>query len=127
MDALSDVLHTVRLKGGVFLHADFTEPWCLSSHIEPGICASFLGESSEIIPYHYVIEGHLRVQVADGPPCELDPGGLVLLPRNDFHLLGGNLRLRPTVDWRPSDSAATVSGRGSCAASSRARTCRPIP
>ncbi len=60
------------------------------------MCASFLGESAEIIPYHYVIEGHLRVQVADEPPCELDPGSLVLLPRNDAHLLGGDLRLPPT-------------------------------
>jgi AraC-like DNA-binding protein len=111
MDALSDVLHTVRLKGGVFLHADFTEPWCLSSHIEPGICASFLGESSEIIPYHYVIEGHLRVQVADGLPCDLDPGGLVLLPRNDFHLLGGDLRLRPT----PSASVVQLPADGGLA------------
>jgi AraC-like DNA-binding protein len=96
MDALSDVLRTVRLKGGVFLHAEFTEPWCLSSHIEPGLCASFLGENAEIIPYHYVLEGRLHVQVADEPGCELDPGGLVLLPRNDPHLLGGDLHLPPT-------------------------------
>jgi AraC-like DNA-binding protein len=96
MDALSDVLRTVRLKGGVFLHAEFSDPWCLSSQIEPGLCASFLGESAEIIPYHYVIEGRLRVQVADAPVCELEPGGLVLLPRNDAHLLGGDLRLPPT-------------------------------
>ena len=96
MDALSDVLHTVRLKGGVFLHAEFSQPWCLSSQIEPGMCASFLGETSEIIPYHYVIEGRLRVQVANEPVCELRPGGLVLLPRNDAHLLGGDLRLPPT-------------------------------
>jgi Cupin len=31
MDALSDVLRVVRLKGGVFLHAEFTAPWCISS------------------------------------------------------------------------------------------------
>ena len=29
MDALSDVLRVVRLKGGVFLHAEFTAPWCI--------------------------------------------------------------------------------------------------
>jgi hypothetical protein len=29
MDALSDVLRVVRLKGGVFLHAEFTAPWCV--------------------------------------------------------------------------------------------------
>ena len=95
MDALSDILRTVRLKGGVFLHAEFAQPWCLSSQIAPGMCASFLGEAAEIIPYHYVIDGRLRVQVTDEPVCELDAGGLVLLPRNDAHLLGGDLRLPP--------------------------------
>lgn len=113
MDALSDVLRTVHLKGGVFLHAEFSQPWCLRSKIEPRMCASFLGESSEIIPYHYVIEGRLRVQVANEPVCELGPGGLVLLPRNDSHLLGGNLRLPPTVTekvvQRPGDGGlATI-------------------
>jgi hypothetical protein len=33
MDALSDVLRVVRLKGGVFLHAEFTAPWCIFSQI----------------------------------------------------------------------------------------------
>lgn len=28
MDALSDVSRVVRLKGDVFLHAEFTAPWC---------------------------------------------------------------------------------------------------
>jgi hypothetical protein len=35
MDALSDVLRIVRLKGGVFLHAEFTEPWCVFSQTTP--------------------------------------------------------------------------------------------
>ena len=29
MDALSDVLRVAHLTGGVFLHADFTAPWCI--------------------------------------------------------------------------------------------------
>ena len=28
---LSDVLRVVRLKGGVFLRAEFTAPWCIFS------------------------------------------------------------------------------------------------
>lgn len=96
MDALSEVLRTVRLKGGVFLHAEFKGPWCLSAHIQPESCSPFLGETSEIIPYHYVVEGRLRMQLEDEPPYEVGPGGLVLLPHNDHHLLGGDLRLPPT-------------------------------
>ncbi len=96
MDALSEVLRTVRLKGGVFLHAEFTDPWCLSAHIRPESCDPFLGETSEIIPYHYVVDGQLRMQLEDEPPYEVGPGGLVLLPHNDHHLLGGDLQLPPT-------------------------------
>ena len=28
MDALSDVLKSVRLEGAVYLNAEFTAPWC---------------------------------------------------------------------------------------------------
>jgi len=31
MDALSDVLRVARLNGGVFLHAEFFEPWCMAA------------------------------------------------------------------------------------------------
>ncbi|MGE0372310.1 MAG: AraC family transcriptional regulator [Gammaproteobacteria bacterium] len=96
MDALSDVLRTVRLKGGVFLHAEFTDPWCLGAKIDPGGLTRFLGETAEFIPYHYVVEGHLRMRMDTGHLYELGPGGLVLLPRNDYHVLGGDLRLTPT-------------------------------
>jgi AraC-like DNA-binding protein len=96
MDALSEVLRTVRLKGGVFLHAEFSEPWCLGVKVLPEGCAPFLGETSEIIPYHYVVDGRLKVQVPDGPLYELGSGGLALFPRNDYHLLGGDPRLPPT-------------------------------
>jgi AraC-like DNA-binding protein len=95
MDALSDVLRTVRLKGGVFLHAEFSEPWCLGVKVLPESCAPFLGETSEIIPYHYVVDGRLRVRVPGGPIYELASGGLALFPRNDAHLLGGDLGLPP--------------------------------
>ena len=29
MDALSDVLKSVRLEGAVYLNAEFTAPWCI--------------------------------------------------------------------------------------------------
>lgn len=62
----------------------------------PESCAPFLGETAEIIPYHYVVDGHLRIQVTDGPVHEVGAGGLALFPRNDYHLLGGDLGLPPT-------------------------------
>ena len=29
MDALSDVLKSVRLEGAIYLNAEFTAPWCI--------------------------------------------------------------------------------------------------
>jgi hypothetical protein len=42
MDALSDLLRVVRLKGGVFLHAEFTTPWCIFSQVTPQDCQPLL-------------------------------------------------------------------------------------
>lgn len=96
MDALSDVLRTTRLKGGVFLHADLADPWCLAVRVAPESCNPYLGEAAEVIPYHYVLEGSLRIRLDDHTACELRPGELAMFPRNDYHLLGGDLSLPPT-------------------------------
>lgn len=35
MDTLSEILRTVRLKGGVFLDARFTPPWSVVTALTP--------------------------------------------------------------------------------------------
>ena len=95
MDALSDVLRVVRLKGGVFLHAEFTAPWCIQSQIAPEDCSVLLGEVEHVVLYHYVVEGRLRAQVLNGQPVEIEAGEAVILPHNDAHLLGSHLDLPP--------------------------------
>jgi hypothetical protein len=53
MDALSDVLRVAQLTGGVFLHADFFAPWCVSARVAPEHCAPNLGPASHhLIVYH---------------------------------------------------------------------------
>lgn len=97
MDALSDVLRSARLTGGVFLHADFTAPWCMAAKVAPEHCAPYLGPTSHLVLYHYIVEGGVRVRVdAEGQEeIELGPGEVVLLPRNDLHLMGSDLSLPP--------------------------------
>ncbi len=97
MDALSDVLRTMRLKGGVFLHGEFSDPWCISSKVEPQSCAPYLGETAHVIPYHFVIEGRMRVRLPGGDTFEMGPGESVMFPHNDRHILGSDTD-RPPVD-----------------------------
>src|SRR5262245_65759136 len=93
MDALSDVLRVAHLTGGVFLHAEFFEPWCMASQLKPEHCASCLGLTSHLILYHYVVEGRLSVQMEGGEPFELASAGVGLFTRNDRQLPGGRLEL----------------------------------
>lgn len=94
-DALSDVLRVVRLFGGVFLHADFTEPWCLTSQVKPDDCGQLLPDVEHIILYHYVVVGRMAVQVGDEPAVEVGAREAVILPRNDVHRMGSDLGLKP--------------------------------
>lgn len=95
MDALSDVLRFVRLTGGVFLDAEFTSPWCVTAKVGPEDCRPFLADPCHLIAYHYVVTGRLLLQVEGEPVVAVQAGEAVLLPRNDAHLLGSALNLRP--------------------------------
>jgi AraC-like DNA-binding protein len=99
MDALSDVLRVAHLTGGVFLHAEFFAPWCMAARVAPEHCAPVLGPASHLILYHYVIEGELdlRVEGEDGETLALAAGEVVLLPRNDLHVMGSDLNLPPAM------------------------------
>ncbi len=93
MDALSDVLRAAHLSGGVFLHAEFTAPWCVATRVTSQLCAPFLGPSAHLVPYHYVIEGEFLVALEGGAPQDLRTGDVVLFPRNDTHVLGSDVGL----------------------------------
>ena len=99
MDALSDVFRVAQLTGGVFLHADFFEPWCVAARLSPEHCAPVLGPASDLIIYHYIVEGDVRIRLdgAQGEDIRLGPGDVALLPRNDLHLMGSDLSLPPVA------------------------------
>jgi AraC-like DNA-binding protein len=54
---------------------------------------------SQVILYHYVIEGdfRLRVQGESVEPLILKTGEVVMLPRNDLHLMGSDLSMPPVM------------------------------
>src|SRR5579859_3615882 len=96
MDALSDVLRVAQLSGGVFLHAEFTAPWCLAARMSPELCAPMLGPTVHLVPYHYVVQGELRIALERGDPFTVCEGEMVLFPGNDLHYMGSDLALRAT-------------------------------
>lgn len=89
MDALSDVLHVLRLSGALFLDAEFTAPWCVmsNSHLNPGQHTVF---------FHWLIEGRCQARLATGGEIfDIAAGDLLMMPRDETHLMGSDLQLEP--------------------------------
>jgi AraC-like DNA-binding protein len=95
MDALSQVLRSIRLTGGVFVEARFTAPWCVSSQITPEDCTAYMAAPAQIIAYHFVIGGRLVCEIEGEDAMEVDAGEVILLPRNDSHVLASATGLTP--------------------------------
>ena len=95
MDALSDLLHAVKLNGALFLEARFTAPWCVETHPSYG-AAEMLRPLNPVVFFHMVTEGRCKVRLAaGGEPIDLASGDLVLMPQGDTNLLGSDLQLAP--------------------------------
>lgn len=96
MNALLDALRTHRLTGGIFLDCEFTAPWCVTSTAigpqEVGLLA--MPCPAHVIAYHYVMQGHVLLQVANQEPVAIEGGEVVVFPANDRHRLGSDLSIK---------------------------------
>jgi AraC-like DNA-binding protein len=87
MDTLSEILRTVRLKGGVFLDARFTPSWSFASALTPDDLLPYMARPEVLCALHYVISGEMYVEVEGEEPLHVKSGELVLLPRNAPHVM----------------------------------------
>jgi len=96
MDALSDVLKSVRLEGAVFLNAEFTAPWCIRGRYGLTSVRERLAGAEHVVFFHFLVEGRCRVRLAEGGEMlEVAAGDVVLFPQDDQHLMGSDLQLAP--------------------------------
>jgi len=77
------------------MQGQFVDPWCISVKVLPESCSPYLGDTAHVIPYHFIVEGHLQVRMEDGLQFELGPGDSVMFPHNDLHLLGSDVSRAP--------------------------------
>jgi AraC-like DNA-binding protein len=95
MDVLSDVLRVIRLKGALYLNAEFREPWCVAAPSGAEL-ASVLSPSSEHMAIcHLIIEGRCWAQLPDGEAVALQAGDVVVLPHGNAHLMGSGMHHTP--------------------------------
>jgi len=87
MDAFSEVLSGVRLKGAMFFSAEFSAPWRLSTPHCRVLAPALEPGAAHIVVYHFVMEGTARVGLGDDADVELAPGDIVVFPHGDSHQL----------------------------------------
>jgi pimeloyl-ACP methyl ester carboxylesterase/AraC-like DNA-binding protein len=95
MDALDDILGSLRLSGGVVIDGAFTGEFCVVAQFTPEHFAPFFPEPETLISYHYVRSGNLIIEVEGMPPVTLDAGSIAILPRNTRHTLASRSGLSP--------------------------------
>jgi AraC-like DNA-binding protein len=96
MDALSEVLKSVRLEGAVYLNAEFTAPWCIRGECSVASVRERLAGAERVVFFHFLTEGGCKVRLADGGEVlDVAAGDLILIPQDDKHLLGSDLHLAP--------------------------------
>lgn len=77
MDALSRLLALHPVRAALDIRCRFGEPWNLPHE----------AQAFGVAPYHFILEGHARLDVDGHPSMLLQPGDLVLFARGTAHCI----------------------------------------
>jgi hypothetical protein len=96
MDALSDVLRTVRLKGAIFFDVRASDPWAAETPARSQIVRRMFSAAENLISYHAITHGTCWASVGAEPPLFLTAGDVVVIPHGDAHVLSTKPGMRGT-------------------------------
>lgn len=102
LDALSDVLRAVRLKGAVFFDVDAGAPWAAEAPAAREVGPGILLGVDHVIEYHVVTRGECYASMIDGASESvlLKAGDVVAFPQGDPHVMSSKpgLRAEPNLE-----------------------------
>ena len=87
MHVLSQIVESLRLRGGIVREGHARGDWCVSSHLLPGDAANLAGGGGPVIAYHYVQTGLIFAQVDGHGAVSAGAGCMLIFPHNDRHQL----------------------------------------
>jgi AraC-like DNA-binding protein len=103
MDVLDEILGSLCLSGGVVIDGEFSGDFCVRAQFTPDHCSPWFPMPDRLIAYHYIRSGELTAQVEGMPPVTVSAGGIIILPRNEPHLLASRPGLSPVptddISW----------------------------
>jgi AraC-like DNA-binding protein len=95
MDVLSDVLRIIRLKGALFLNAEFHEPWCVAAPSGADLARILSPAHEHMAICHLIVEGRCWAQLPGAEPLLVEAGDVLALPHGDAHLVGSGMQHAP--------------------------------
>jgi AraC-like DNA-binding protein len=90
MDALSELLRVVKLRGALFFDSDCSAPWCVSSPPSAELGRYFGVPDARVIEFHFVAQGRGYIRVG-GETIPIAAGDIVMMPHGDAHHMGNGL------------------------------------
>jgi AraC-like DNA-binding protein len=113
LDALSDVLRSVSLKGAVFFDVECATPWVAEAPPANVIAPAVIPDAEHVIEYHVITSGSCWAAVIgrDIDPVRLQAGDVVAFPQGDAHVLSSapGMRAEPDLSlFRGPDIAAQL-------------------
>jgi len=85
MDAFSEILQGVKLKGALYFRAEFSAPWGVTAPHASALAPALAPGASHLVIYHFVVGGVALVRLNDGAAVAVGPGDVVLIPHGDAH------------------------------------------
>jgi len=98
MDALSDVLRAVRLKGAIFFDIHASDPWVAETPAGTQIVRRMFPAAEHLICYHAITRGSCWACVPNEPPLPLTAGDVVVIPHGHAHVLSTAPGMRGVQD-----------------------------
>lgn len=95
MDVLSDVLRVVRMNGGGFLTAEFSEPWSIFSPPADELARLMATRAESVALFHILVEGRAWIGLDGWKPLLLKPGSVILFPHSPSHRMSSAPDLAP--------------------------------
>ena len=95
MDALSEILRVVNLKGAVFFQARFTAPWRYDSPDASTLARALDPAIEHLVLYHFLSEGECTVMFDGMPAIQLKAGDVILIPHGEAHTMASSASASP--------------------------------
>jgi len=123
-DALSEVLHGVRLQGAIFFTVDCSSPWVAEAPRSSTVVDRVLPGAEHMFEYHVVRRGSCWAGIPGEPAVQVSEGDIIVFAQGDPHVLASSPDLRGRVQMElyehPKNGQLPISLSINCGGADRA-------